>query len=146
MSEMMMKSAGTLVINGKNVRGTLECAAANAQFISRKGEKVFEFEYAHIRALKNVRNGGMSSTITMKMADEKEYVLMLNNGVKLFSHMYAAWPGKPTQRSRADELHRLAELRGEKIQKVKKHKLHRRHPNRSIGGDIMIYIMLALVA
>ncbi|MBQ4074082.1 MAG: carbohydrate ABC transporter permease [Clostridia bacterium] len=60
--------------------------------------------------------------------------------------MYAAWPGKPTQKSRADELHRLAELRGEKIEKPKKHKIHRRHPNRSIGGDIMIYIMLALVA
>ena len=146
MSEMMIKSSGTLVINGKNVRGVLECAASNARFITKKGETAFEFEFAHIRALKNVRNGGMSSTITMKMADEKEYVLMLNAGVKIFNHMYAAWPGKPTQKSRADELHRLAELRGEKIEKPKKHKIHRRHPNRSIGGDIMIYIMLALVA
>lgn len=146
MSEMIMKSNGTLKINGKEVRGLLLYAAASASFVDKKGQTVFEFEYAHIRALKNVRNGGMYSTITMKMADEKEYELFLSTGVKAFNHIYAAWPGKPTQISRADELKRLAELRGERIQKVKKHKVHRRHPNRSIGGDIMIYIMLALVA
>jgi len=145
MSEMIVKSNGTLTINGKDVRGELLCAAENATFVDKKGQTVFEFEYAHIRALKNVRNGGMASTITMKLKDEQEYVFMLFTGVKIFNHMYAAWPGKPTQVSRADELHRLAELRGEKIQKPKKHKIHRRHPNRSIGGDIMIYIMLALV-
>ncbi|MBE5809484.1 MAG: carbohydrate ABC transporter permease [Clostridiales bacterium] len=48
--------------------------------------------------------------------------------------------------SRADELHRLAELRGERIQKPRKHLFKRRHPNRSLGGDIGIYVMLALVA
>lgn len=146
MSETIMKSNGTLKINGKEVRGVLQYAASNACFIDKKGQTVFEFEYAHIRALKNVRNGGMYSTITMKMADEKEYELFLSTGVKAFNHIYAAWPGKPTQISRADELRKLAELRGERIQKVKKHKIHRRHPNRSIGGDIMIYIMLAMVA
>ncbi|MBP3453173.1 MAG: carbohydrate ABC transporter permease [Clostridia bacterium] len=56
------------------------------------------------------------------------------------------WDNKPVVRSRADELHRLAELRGERIVKPKKHLIKRRHPNRSIGGDIGIYLMLAAVA
>ena len=208
MSEVMIKSTGILVLNGKNVHGTLECGEANAHFISKKGETVLEFEYAHIRAIKSVRSGGMSSTITVKLADETEHVLMLNTGMKIFNHIYARWPGKPTQISRAEKLHREAELRGEHIKKkshvgkalvialftiifgalgawlgnslVKSADLvnkfgnfravavtsaiagiiaaiggwlgfkvaysRRRHPNRSIGGDIMIYIMLALVA
>ncbi|MBR2719441.1 MAG: carbohydrate ABC transporter permease [Clostridia bacterium] len=37
-------------------------------------------------------------------------------------------------------------MRGERIVKPKKHLIKRRHPNRSIGGDIGIYIMLAAVA
>ncbi len=147
MSENMIKSKGTLNVMGKKVAaGELNCSQTSAAFIDKKGKTVFEFEYSHIRALKNVRNGGMSSTITMKMADEKEYVLMLNTGVKAFNHIYANWPGKPTQKSRADELHRLAELRGEKIEKPKKHIFKRRHPNRSLLGDFGIYLMLAIVA
>lgn len=147
MSEIAtIKSKGTILIGGKKVRGEVVCFDHNATFISAKGEEVLAFEYSHIRALKNVRNGGMSSTITMKMADETQYELMLNTGVKVFNHVYAAWPGKPTQKSRADELNRLAELRGEKIQKVKKHWIKRRHPNRSVIGDIGVYLLLAIVA
>ena len=142
----MIKSKGTILIGNKNVRGELRCQADRAAFYNVKNEEVLAFEYSHIRALKNVRNGGMSSTITVKFADEKQYELMLNTGVKVFNHVYAAWPGKPTQKSRADELHRLAELRGEKIQKPKKHLIKRRHPNRSIGGDIGVYLLLIIVA
>ena len=147
MSENLIKSKGTLYIMGKKVAaGELNCRQNNATFTDKKGNTVFEFEYAHIRALKNVRNGGMTSTITLKMADEKEYVLMLNTGVKVHNHIHANWPLKPTQKSRADELHRLAELRGEKIEKPKKHLIKRRHPNRSIAGDIGIYLLLGIVA
>ncbi|MBR6954746.1 MAG: carbohydrate ABC transporter permease [Clostridia bacterium] len=46
--------------------------------------------------------------------------------------------------TRGDELRRLAELRGEQIEKPKKHLITRRHPNRSIGGDILIYLVLAI--
>ncbi|MCR5297147.1 MAG: carbohydrate ABC transporter permease [Clostridiales bacterium] len=54
------------------------------------------------------------------------------------------WADKPVvARTRGDELHRLAELRGEKIQ-VKKHLIARRHPNRSIAGDIGIYLLLLI--
>ncbi|MBO7663802.1 MAG: carbohydrate ABC transporter permease [Clostridia bacterium] len=56
------------------------------------------------------------------------------------------WADKPViPRTRGEELHRLAELRGEKIQVPKKHLITRRHPNRSIAGDIGIYLLLALV-
>lgn len=146
MSEMILKSNGTLILDGKKMHGHLECYVGKATFFDKRGTEVFAFDYAHIRALKNVRNGGMTSTITLKMADEKEYVMMLKTGIKVFNYIYKDWPGKPKQRSRAEELHRLAELRGERIQHPKKHKVRRRHPNRSIAGDVMIYIMLALVA
>ena len=148
MSEnVMIKSKGTLFDHGKKIAaGELICQQSSAAFVSKKGITIYEFEYAHIRALKNVRNGGMSSTITIHMADEKEYVFMLSTGVKIYNHIYANWPLKPTRKSRADELHRLAELRGEKIEKPKRHLFRRRHPNRSIGGDIGIYLMLAVVA
>ncbi len=142
----MIKSKGTILIGNKTVRGELYCQEDRAVFYNTKNQEVLAFEYSHIRALKNVRNGGMSSTITVKLSDEKQYELMLNTGVKIFNQMYAAWPGKPTQKSRADELHRLAELRGEKIQKPKKHLIKRRHPNRSVGGDIGVYLLLAIVA
>ena len=148
MSEnVMIKSKGTLYDHGKKVAaGELLCQQDKAVFVDKKGNTSLAFDYSHIRALKNVRNGGMTSTITMKLADEKEYVLELNTGVKVFNHIYANWPGKPTQRSRADELHRLAELRGEKIEKPKKHLIKRRHPNRSVAGDFGVYLLLAIVA
>ncbi len=148
MSEnVMIKSKGTLYDHGKKIAaGELNCQQTSATFTDKKGNAVLAFEFSHIRALKNVRNGGMASTITIKLADEKEYVFVLNAGVKVNNHIYANWPGRPTRKSRADELHRLAELRGEKIQKPKKHLIKRRHPNRSIAGDIGIYLLLGVVA
>ncbi|MBQ8072323.1 MAG: carbohydrate ABC transporter permease [Clostridia bacterium] len=60
--------------------------------------------------------------------------------------MDSHWADKPvTPKTRGDELRRLAELRGEKIQVPKKHLITRRHPNRSIAGDIGIYLMLFIV-
>ncbi|MCR4875600.1 MAG: carbohydrate ABC transporter permease [Clostridiales bacterium] len=60
--------------------------------------------------------------------------------------MDSHWVDKPVvHRTRGDELHRLAELRGEKIEVPRKHLISRRHPNRSIAGDILIYFMLLLI-
>ncbi|MBQ6233967.1 MAG: carbohydrate ABC transporter permease [Clostridia bacterium] len=56
------------------------------------------------------------------------------------------WTSKPVRSyTRADELRRLAELRGERIQRPKHHLIRRRHPNRSIAGDLGIYLMLIIV-
>ena len=138
------KSTGTLFLKGKKLRGTMVAEDRLATFTG-KG-KTIEMPYADIAVLKNERNGGMSSTITVKMKDESEYVFVLSNGLKVFHHMDELWENKPRIRSKADELHRLAELRGERIVKPRKHLIKRRHPNRSLGGDLGIYFMLAAVA
>lgn len=143
MSETMYKSSGTLTFKGRKYRGELISEEKVARFHCAK--MPLEMPYEEMEVLKNVRNGGMSSTITVKMKDGNEYIFQLPNGLKVYHNMDKMWDNKPRVRSRAEELHRLAEMRGERIVKPKKHLIKRRHPNRSIGGDIGIYIMLALV-
>lgn len=144
MSETMYKSSGTLTFKGKKYRGELISEEKVARFHCAK--LPLEMPYEEMEVLKNVRNGGMSSTITVKMKDGNEYIFQLPNGLKVYHNMDKLWDNKPRVRSRAEELHRLAEMRGERIVKPKKHLIRRRHPNRSIAGDIGIYLMLALVA
>ena len=138
------KSSGTLTLQGKKYRGELIAEERLARFVSKK--MTAEMPYPDIAVLKNVRNGGMASTITIKMKDETEYVFYLPNGLKVYHYMDQMWDNRPPAMSKADELHRLAELRGERIQKPRKRLVKRRRPNRSLGGDLGIYIMLALVA
>ena len=138
------KSSGTLTLNGKKLRGELIAEERLARFVTKK--QTIKLPYPEIAVLKNVRNGGMASTITIKMQDETEYVFYLPTGLKVYHYMDQQWDNRPRSMSRADELHRLAEMRGERIQKPRKHLFKRRHPNRSLGGDIGIYVMLALVA
>ena len=138
------KSTGTLFLKGKKLRGTMVAEDRKAVFTTAK--QSIEMPYADIAVLKNERNGGMASTITVKMKDETEYVFFLSNGLKVYHHMDELWDNKPRIRSKADELHRLAEMRGERIVKPRKRLVKRRRPNRSLGGDLGIYFMLALVA
>lgn len=138
------KSSGTLTLKGKKIRGELIAEERLARFVSKK--QTIELPYSEIAVLKNVRNGGMASTITIKMKDETEYVFFLPNGLKVYHYMDKLWDNRPRSMSRADELHRLAEMRGERIVKPRKRLIKRRHPNRSLAGDIGIYLMLAAVA
>ena len=138
------KSSGTLTLNGKKLRGELIAEERLARFVAKK--QVIELPYPEIAVLKNVRNGGMASTITIKMKDETEYVFYLPTGLKVYHYMDQQWDNRPRSMSRADELHRLAELRGERIVKPRKRLVKRRRPNRSLGGDLGIYFMLAAVA
>ena len=124
------KSSGTLTLNGKKFRGELIAEERLARFVSKK--QTIELPYPEIAVLKNVRNGGMASTITIKMQDGTEYVFYLPNGLKVYHYMDQQWDNRPRSMSRADELHRLAEMRGERIVKPRKHLIKRRHPNRSI--------------
>ena len=140
----MYRSNGTLLLKGKKIRGEMIAEERLARFVSRK--MTIEMPYPDIAVLKNVRNGGMSSTVTVKMKDETEYVFMLTNGLKVYHHMDELWDNKPRKMSKADELHRLAEMRGERIVKPRKHLMKRRRPNRSLYGDFGIYFMLAAVA
>ncbi len=138
------KSSGTLFLKGKKLRGEMIAEERVARFVTKK--QTIEMPYPDIAVLKNVRNGGMASTITIKMKDETEYVFYLPTGLKVYHYMDQMWDNRPRTMSKADELHRLAELRGERIEKPRKHLFKRRRPNRSLGGDLGIYIMLALVA
>ena len=91
--------------------------------------------------------GGTSGEITVILKDDSRYIFDLDYGLKLYDHMDKHWADKPVMpRTRGDELHRLAELRGEKIEVPKKHLITRRHPNRSIGGDIGVYLILVIFA
>ena len=143
-----VRSSGTLrLIDGRKYRGTLTADENGAAFYSKgKTEPVVQWHYARLHRMDNIRRGGTSTQLTVILKDDSRYVFELDHGLKLHSFMDSHWADKPvTPKTRGDELRRLAELRGEKIQTPKKHLITRRHPNRSIAGDIGIYLMLVIV-
>jgi len=143
-----LRSNGVLhTIDGKKFRGFLEADENGAAFYPKgKTEPIAQWTYPRLHRMDNIRRGGTSTQLTVILKDESRYVIDLDYGLKLYSYMDGHWADKPvTPRTRGDELRRLAELRGEKIQVPKKHLITRRHPNRSIAGDIGIYLMLAIV-
>ena len=149
MSEMhTVQSTGTLrLTGGKKYRGVLVARDLGAAFYAKGNDQpVAEWHYARLHRMDNIRRGGTATQLTVILKDETRYVFELNQGLKVYDFMDRHWADKPvTPRTRGDELHRLAELRGEKIQAPKHHLIHRRHPNRSIAGDIGIYLLLILV-
>ena len=150
MSEVSnVRSNGTLrMIDGKKYRGYLEAGETEAAFYQKgKTEPLVRWHYSRLHRMDNIRRGGTSSQITVILKDESRYVFELDYGLKLFSFMDGHWADKPVKpRTRGDVLHEEAERRGEKIQVPKKHLITRRHPNRSIAGDIGIYLLLVLFA
>ena len=150
MSEInTVRSKGTLqLINGKKFKGELVANETGAAFYA-KGQKepMAEWHYARMNRMDNIRRGGTSSQITVILKDDSRYVFDLDQGLKLYSHMDKNWADKPVRaKTRGDILHEQAERLGQKIEVPKKHLITRRHPNRSIGGDIVIYLLLLLVA
>ena len=144
-----VRSNGTLqLINGKKFRGELVAGENGAAFYA-KGQKepVAEWHYARMNRMDNIRRGGTSSQITVILKDDTRYVFELSQGLKLYSQMDKNWTEKPVRaKTRGDILHEEAERLGQKIEVPRKHLITRRHPNRSIAGDIVIYLLLALVA
>ena len=142
-----VESAGTLkLINGKKYRGHLVAGETGAAFyIKGKQEPLVDWHYTRLHRMDNIRRGGTTTQITVILKDDNRYVFEMDHGLKVYNQMDQHWADKPvTHRTRGDELHRLAELRGEKIE-VKKHLITRRHPNRSILGDIGIYLLLIII-
>ena len=143
-----VKSSGTLkLIDGKKYRGHLVAGDKGAAFYAKgKAEPVAEWHYARLHRMDNIRRGGTTTQVTVILKDDTRYLFELDQGLKVYEYMDKHWEDKPVMpRTRADEMHRLAELRGETVQKPKKHLITRRHPNRSIAGDIGIYLLLILV-
>ena len=150
MSEInTVRSNGTLqLISGKKFRGELVAGESGAAFYA-KGQKepMAEWHYARMNRMDNIRRGGTSSQVTVILKDDTRYVFELAQGLKLYSHMDKHWADKPVvAKTRGDILHEQAERLGEKIEVPRKHLITRRHPNRSIAGDIIIYVLLLLVA
>ena len=149
MSEInKVRSNGTLkLIDGKKYRGYLEADENGAAFYAKgQTEPVAQWHYTRLHRMDNIRRGGTSTQITVILKDDSRYVFEMDHGLKVYNFMDQHWADKPVMpRTRGDELHRLAELRGEKIQAPKKHLITSRHPNRSIAGDIGIYLLLVLV-
>ena len=150
MSEMnTVRSNGTLqLISGKKFRGELVAGETGAAFYAKgKKEPMAEWHYARMNRMDNIRLGGTSSQITVILKDDTRYVFELAQGLKLYSHMDKNWADKPVVvKTRGDILHEQAERLGQKIQVPKKHLITRRHPNRSIAGDIGIYLLLIVFA
>ena len=143
-----VKSAGTMkTIAGKKYRGTMVAGETGAAFYEKgKDTPLVEWTYARMHRVDNIRRGGVSSQITVILKDDSRYIFDLDYGLKVHSQIDKNWADKPvTPRTRGDELHRLAELRGEKTEVPKKHLITRRHPNRSVAGDIGIYILLIII-
>ena len=148
MSEVnTVKSAGIMKnIAGKKFRGHLVAGETGAAFYEKGNDTpLAEWNYTRLHRMDNIRRGGTSSQVTVILKDDSRYIFELDHGLKVYNYMDQHWIDKPVSpRTRGDELHRLAELRGEKIQVPKKHLISRRHPNRSIAGDIGIYLLLIL--
>jgi ABC-type glycerol-3-phosphate transport system permease component len=143
-----VQSSGTLqLVNGKKFRGYLEADETGAAFYAKgNSEPAAQWHYARMNRMDNIRRGGTTSQITVILKDDTRYVFELAQGLKLYNYMDQHWADKPVMpHTRGDELRRLAELRGEKIQVPRKHLITRRHPNRSIAGDIGIYLLLILI-
>ena len=142
-----LRSNGTLQkVGGKKIRGYLQAGETGAAFYARgKAEPVAEWHYARMNRMDSIRRGGTSSKITVILKDDTRYEMELDHGMKLYSFMDKNWVDKPfVAKTRGDILHEQAERLGEKIQTPKRHLITRRHPNRSIAGDIGIYLMLLL--
>ena len=142
-----VRSNGTLQINGgKKIRGYLEAGETGAAFYAKgQTEPAAEWHYARMNRMDNIRRGGTSSQITVILKDDSRYVMELTQGLKLYSQMDKNWADKPVvAKTRGDILHEQAERLGQKIQVPRKHLITRRHPNRSIAGDIGIYMLLIL--
>ena len=149
MSEVnTVKSAGIMKnIAGKKFRGHLVAGETGAAFYEKGNDTpLVQWNYTRLHRMDNIRRGGTSSQVTVILKDDSRYIFELDHGLKAYNYMDQHWADKPvTPRTRGDELHRLAELRGEKIQVPKKHLITRRHPNRSIAGDIGIYLLLIII-
>ena len=149
MSEMnTVKSAGTMkTIAGKKYKGQLVANETGAAFYEKgKDTPLVEWHYTRLHRMDNIRRGGVSSQVTVILKDDSRYVFDLDYGLKIYNHMDKNWADKPVRaKTRGDILHERAERLGEKIEVPKKHLITRRHPNRSIAGDIGIYLLLIII-
>ena len=143
------RSDGKLRINGtgKKIHGSLVATEKGAAFyVPKQQEPLVQWQYDQMTELDSVRISETALKVTVELQDATKYEFELRQGHSVYSHMDKHWTTKPVRTyTHADELRRLAELRGERIQHPRHHLIKRRHPNRSIAGDLGIYLMLLIV-
>ncbi len=142
-----LRSTGVLKLSdGKKYSGTLVAGDTGAVFYTRQQEAVLEWQYNAMDEMTSVRLGDTAVQVHVVIKEGQPFDLQLDQGNSIYSHMDKHWETRPQQTyTRADELRRLAEMRGERIQRPRHHLIKRRHPNRSIAGDLGIYLMLIIV-
>ena len=108
-------------------------------FVNAKGAQVVSFAINDIQKLKNTRHGNIAGTIDIELKTGEKYAFTLDRGLPAYDFINKHWTDRPVQhKSRADELRRLAELRGERIQKPQK-----LHEGRKRGFRIAALCLLA---
>ena len=114
--------AGTFSMSETSkVPGELRLDDRGATFVNEKGAQVIAFEFDEMQKMLNKRHGNLSSTIEITLKSGEFFKLTLDRGVPAYDYMNQRWTTRPREaKSRADEYRRLAELRGERIEKPKK--------------------------
>ena len=123
MSEKILnRYAGTFKLgDAAKIPGELLLDEKSAVFTNAKGAQVVAFSYDDMAKLKNTRHGNISSTVSIEMKSGEKYAFTLDRGLPAYDFINKHWTTRPVQqKSRADELRRLAELRGERIEKPQK--------------------------
>ena len=146
MSERKLnRYAGTFSMSDTaKVPGELLLEETKATFISNRGTEVISFAINDMQKLQNTRHGNISSTISITLKSGESFKFTLDRGVPAYDYMNARWTDRPqVQKSRADELRRLAELRGERIEKPQKLSEAKRHKFR-VAALIMILLIVLL--
>ena len=149
MGENSVRSKGVLkLLNGRKWSGVLIADEHEVVFYPKGGKvPVASFTYNQLSKMENIRRGGVSTRLTITLKNEEVYEFELVHGLKLHSFIDGLWEDKPViALTEGEKLHRLAELQGRIVEKPRRHIFHRRHPNRSLSGDMGIYIMLLIVA
>ena len=86
---ILLESAGTLIIPASpKERGKLCMGETEAVFINRRGTELLQLNYTDIDRLKNVRNGGISSTITVTLKDGSAFDLQLDRGLAAYEFLF----------------------------------------------------------
>ncbi len=145
MSENMInRYAGTLSAdNIVKTYGELMLGEEAASFVNTKGDQVIGFRYDEITKLVNKRHTGLSSTLLINLGEGVALTFKLDRGTPAYDFIDRRWTTRPAQvKSRADEYRRLAELRGERIEKPQKLSEERKRKFRMTSLLLIAFIIL----
>ena len=140
----LYRYAGTLQLNGgTGIPGELLLDESKATFISTRGAEVVVFEINDMTKLSNERHGDTSSTVAVELKSGDTLSMLLERGLPAYDFLNKRWTTRPVrQKSRADELRRQAELRGERIQKPQKSSEGRKRKFRIVAAALIAFIIL----